>query len=413
MNRQALQYYMHDGPTAFRIELAGYINQEAERRLDQDWRTASSAIGDRRLNVDMTFVTGLDPQGRALLIRWHREGARLVANSKASRALAESILVEPLPDPPANTGGPTISDRTWPPLRDSFRKSAVTLLLLATIAFPAHAATLKPETVAAWDDYLQMANANLQERVRPGGSFLWTLEDAQRAAQVRGGEIVIAPAPGQNPKKVPGGLIHHWMGAVFVPNLKLDNILQVTRDYDHYQDFYRPAVVESKTIARNGSDGKFTEDKFSMLLMNKAFFVKSALDTDYQATNVRLDDRRFYSIARTTRVQEVEEYGQPGQYRKPEGEGSGYVWELYSIARLQQRDDGVYVELEAIELSRDIPAALHLVADPIVRRVSRNSMLTSLRQTEEAVSDRFATAGRSDAVRASAGQLRGVSSALR
>jgi hypothetical protein len=413
MNRQALQYYMHDGPTAFRIELAGHINHESARRLDQDWCTASSAIGDRRLNVDMTFVTGVDLQGRALLIRWHQEGARLVANSKASRALAESILGEPLPDPPANTGGTTISDRTWLPFRDSFRKSAVTLLLLATIAFPARAATLKPETIAAWDDYLQTANANLQERVHPGGSFLWTLEDPERAAKVRGGEIVIAPAPGQNPKKVPGGLIHHWMGAVFVPNLKLDNILQVTRDYDHYQDFYRPAVVESKTIARNGSDGKFTEDKFSMLLMNRAFFLKTALDTEYQATNIRLDDRRFYSIARTTRVQEVEEYGQPGQHRKPEGEGSGYVWELYSIARLQQRDDGVYFELEAIELSRDIPAALHLVADPIVRRVSRNSMLTSLRQTEEAVGDRFATAGRSDAVPASAGQLRGVSSALR
>jgi hypothetical protein len=399
MNQQALQYYMHDGPTAFRIELAGYINHEAARRLDQDWRTASSAIGDRSLIVDMTFVTGVDQQGRALLLRWHREGLQLVANSKASRALAESILGESLPDPPANDG-PISSDRTWLPFRAFFRMSAATLLLLATIAFPAdlHAATLKPETVAAWDNYLQTANANLQERVRPGGSFLWTFEDAERAAQVRAGEIVIAPAPGQNPKKIPGGLIHHWMGAVFLPNLKLDDILQVTRDYDHYQDFYRPAVVESKTLARNGSD-----DRFSMLLMNRAFFLKTALDADYQATNVRLDDRRFYSISRTTRLQEVEDYGQPGECRKPEGEGSGYVWELYSIARLQQRDDGVYVELEAIALSRDIPAALHLVVDPIVRRVSRNSILTSLRQTEEAVDARFTGAG----------PLHGVSAALR
>ena len=31
---------------------------------------------------------------------------------------------------------------------------------------------------------------------------------------------------GQNPKKVSGGLIHDWMGAVFVPNLKLDDILK-------------------------------------------------------------------------------------------------------------------------------------------------------------------------------------------
>jgi hypothetical protein len=407
MKNQELQRYMHDGPTAFRIELAGIINHEAARRLDQDWRTASSAIGDRSLIVDINYVTGVDQHGRALLIRWHRDGARLVANSNASRALAESILGEPLPDPPATAGGAT-SDRAWLPFRAFFRLRAVTLLLLATIALPAHAATLKRETVAAWNDYLQTANANLQDRVRPGGSFLWTLEDPERAARVRGGEIVIAPAPGQDPKKVPGGLIHHWMGAMFVPNLKLDDVLQVTRDYDHYQNFYRPSVVESKTLARSG-----TNDRFSMLLMNKAFFLKTALDTDYQATNMRLDDRRFYSIARTTRVQEVEDYGQPGECRKPEGEGVGYVWELYSIARLEQRDDGVYVELEAIALSRDIPAALRFVVDPVVRRVSRNSILTSLRQTEEAVGDRFATAARSDAVPASAGQLRGVSAALR
>src|SRR5712692_6141610 len=102
MNNQALQCYMHDGPTAFRFELAGNLNHEGARRLDQDWHTASSVIGDRVLIVDMTFVTGVDGQGRVLLTRWHREGARLIANSKASRALAESILGEPLPEPPAS-----------------------------------------------------------------------------------------------------------------------------------------------------------------------------------------------------------------------------------------------------------------------------------------------------------------------
>jgi hypothetical protein len=275
----------------------------------------------------------------------------------------------------------------------------VILPLLAAMAFPveASAATLKPETVAAWDDYLQSANANLQDRLRPGGSFLWTFEDAERAAKVHSGEIVVAPATGQNPRKVSGGLIHDWMGAVFVPNLKLDDILKVTRDYDRYKEFYRPSVVESKAIARDSA-----EDKFWMLLMNKAFFLKTALETQCQATNVRLDDHRFYSISRTTRVQEVDEYGQPGEYRKPEGQGSGYIWKLYSVARLEERDDGVYIELEAMALSRTIPAAFRVVADPIVRRVSRNSLLISLKQTEEAVSGKPADVARSAVIPANA-----------
>ena len=117
MKNQVLQYYMHDGPTAFRFELAGNLNQEGARRLDQDWRTASSAIGDRRLIVDMTFVTNVDESGRALLVRWHRDGARLIANSKTSRALAEAILGEPLPKASPNGGETTVSDRTWLPFR--------------------------------------------------------------------------------------------------------------------------------------------------------------------------------------------------------------------------------------------------------------------------------------------------------
>jgi hypothetical protein len=402
MKTQTLQYYMHDGPTAFRFELAGHLDYESAPRLDQDWRTASSAIGDRGLIVDMTLVTGVDEQGGALLRRWHQQGARLIANSKPSRALAESILGEPL------AASADDADRAWLPFRASLLVSAATLLSLAIVTFPveAKAATLNPATVIAWDDYLQTANANLQDRVRRGGSFLWTFENAERAAKVRSGEIVVAPGPAQNPKKVPGGLIHHWIGAVFVPNLELANVLEVTRDYEHYKDFYRPSVVESRVIARNGSD-----DRFSMLLMNKAFFLKTALDADYEASNVRLDDHRFYAISRTTRVQEVEDYGQPGEYRKPEGEGSGYVWELYSIARLEQRDDGVYVEMEAIALSRDIPAAVRLVVDPIVRRVSRNSLLTSLQKTEEAVRGSCAVVARPVSVSGGAQQMRGVPAA--
>jgi ABC-type transporter Mla MlaB component len=114
MKNQALQYYMHYGPTAFQFELAGELDHEGAYRLDQDRRTASSALGDRRIVVDMTFVTGIDEDGRALIIRWHREGARLIANSKASRQLAESILGEPASAAKAG------ADQTWLPFHSSF-----------------------------------------------------------------------------------------------------------------------------------------------------------------------------------------------------------------------------------------------------------------------------------------------------
>ena len=166
MKNQALQYYMHDGPTAFRFELAGNLDYESVPRLDQDWQTASSAIGDRRLIVDMTFVTAIDEKGGALLRRWHQEGAELIANSKLSRVLTESILGEPLP---ASAADARVSDRTWLPFRASFLVRPATLLLLATIAFPveAKAATLKPATVIASDDHLKRRIRTFRTRPAP------------------------------------------------------------------------------------------------------------------------------------------------------------------------------------------------------------------------------------------------------
>ena len=84
-------------------------------------------------------------------------------------------------------------------------------------------------------------------------------------------------------------------------------------------------------------------------------------------------------------MQEIRHYGRPDEQELPPNQGSGYIWRLYSLARFEERDGGVYIELEAIALSRDIPVGLRWMVDPIVRRVSRNTLLTSLQQMAEAV----------------------------
>jgi hypothetical protein len=380
MTTKALQYYMHDGSAAFRFELAGDLNDEGARRLEQDWRTASSVIGDRLLIVDITYVNNVEKKGRTLLARWHASGAQLVANSNTSRSLAQSLLGTPLPEPPAK-GTSAVSRVTWFSFLGSFVVRAVILLLIATAVFPIHVngATLKPQTVADWEDYLHTVRTALEGRARSGGTFLWVDEAPERLAKLHEGEIVVAPV-GHIPMKVEGGLIHHWIGAAFLPNAKLDNILDVIRDYSRYKDFYSPNVIESKVLVRNDSNETFT-----MQLVNHEFFAKMALDADYRVTNVHLGDGRFYSIAGTTRVQQLENYGQPRQHMIPEGQGGGYIWKLFSIARLVDRDGGVYIEMETVALSRGIPAAFRVVADPIVRRVSRSAMITAIKQTEEAV----------------------------
>jgi hypothetical protein len=107
------------------------------------------------------------------------------------------------------------------------------------------AATLKPETKAAWDVYLQAANAAMQARLQPGAHFLWLDDEPDRAEHVRTKGPYIGPVSRQIPKKVPSGLIHDWLGAGFVPNVKIEDILRIVRDYDRYKEIYRPGVIDS------------------------------------------------------------------------------------------------------------------------------------------------------------------------
>ena len=67
-------------------------------------------------------------------------------------------------------------------------------LLLTCFLVPAlSAAELKPETLNAWEDYLQTANSHMKERLHRGAHFLWLDESPDRRQQVRSGEILAAP----------------------------------------------------------------------------------------------------------------------------------------------------------------------------------------------------------------------------
>jgi len=239
-------------------------------------------------------------------------------------------------------------------------------------------AELKGDTLRTWDAYVE--TANLQMRDRAHATFLWVDESPDRIHRVRGGEILVASVGERNPRPVPSGLIHDWIGAAFIPHARLEDVLSAARDYDHYKNFYQPTVVDSKTLGTAGAC-----DKYSMRVVNKEVVAETALDGEYEACYLQLDARRWYSIGYTTRVQEVRGYGRPDERDLPPGQGNGYVWRLYSIARFEERDGGVYVELEAMALSRDIPVAVRWVVAPIVRNISKTSLLTSLRQMEEAV----------------------------
>ena len=260
------------------------------------------------------------------------------------------------------------------------RLAAIVILLRFDLY--SSAATLKPETIAAWDAYMQAANEKMQARLQPDAQFLWIDEEPDRAEKIRAKGPYIAPVAKDIPRKVPSGLIHDWLGAGFVPDVKIEDILRVVRDYDRYKEVYHPGVIDS---AFRRTDGM--QDFFFMRLVNKSVVAKTALDTEGVASYIRVDDKRWYGFSNTTEIREIAKFGTDEQRTLPPDQGTGLIWRLSSFTRLEERDGGVYAELEAIALSRDIPAAFRLFVTPIVRRVSRDSLATSLHQTKVAIDD--------------------------
>lgn len=255
----------------------------------------------------------------------------------------------------------------------------VFVLTICTAGF-SNAAELTPQALEVWNRYIRTVDSGMQARLDKGHAFLWADEAPERGERLRQGDILASPVEGHGWEAVPGGLIHHWIGAVFIPNAGIEDVLAVVHDYGEYKQIYKPTVVQSRVL--NYSE---TQQNFSMLWLRKVLFVTAAISTDYQSRDFHLDGKKCYNVTASTRVQEVQKYGRSDQHLLPPDEGDGFIWRIYGIARYAERDGGVYVELEALALTRDIPASLRWMVAPVVTRLSRSSIVTTLQQTRAAV----------------------------
>ncbi len=260
-------------------------------------------------------------------------------------------------------------------------KTILAMLLCLLGAARSDAAELKQKTLQAWEAYVQTANLAMEQRAAGRSPFLWVDESPDLLRRVRSGELVVS---NRDPSDVPSGLIHHWVGAMFLPGVTLDEVNGVFNDYDRYPDFYRPRVVKIKVL-------KQTDDyqKINTLVVQRAFGVTGAVEADNEVHIIKLDAHRVYSVSNATRVQEIVNYGEPDQRLPSENQGPGYVWRTVSINRLEQRDGGVYIEMEMIGLSRGVPIEFRWLIKPLIDHMPRTVMLETLKDTRNAVRERI------------------------
>jgi hypothetical protein len=254
-------------------------------------------------------------------------------------------------------------------------KLAAALILMGTAA---PTAELRKETVQAFDEYVRKTEARLDARVA-SGDFLWVDDSKQTLDPVRNGQVAIQPRIKGGEMEVPHGLIHDWIGAVFIPGTTLDRVLASVQDYDRNKYTHKPEVIDSKLLARDGNDFRI------FLKVRKKKVITVVLNTEHRVHYAPVDKTRWQSRSYSTRIAEVDNAGEPDERELPQGEDHGFLWRLYSYWRFEERDGGVYVECEALSLTRDVPTGLGWVVTPVIRTLPRESLESTLRGTRNAV----------------------------
>jgi hypothetical protein len=267
------------------------------------------------------------------------------------------------------------------------RISVLILLCIAAFSLPARAAELKQKTTSAFDRYVAATEARFANELRPGGAFLYVdamNADAKRQAydQLKNGEILVekleTKAPGVN-SDVPDGMVHHWVGLIFIPGATLAKTLPIVKDYDRRAELYKPDVSASRTIAHNGDDFKM------FLRLHQKRFTTVDFNTTYDVHWGAVDSTKVYSNSISTRIAEVKDPAKPDGEELPVGAGHGYLWRLNTYWRFEEKDGGVYLQCEALSLTRDMPIGLGWLLKPLVTAIPKQSLNRALGQTRNVV----------------------------
>jgi hypothetical protein len=245
---------------------------------------------------------------------------------------------------------------------------------------PADAATLQPKTIKAWENYVRLTEERIAAELEsPDGflarDFLSPDEADECREKIFADDICVlkmkTTAQGGKRPKIPAGMVHHWMGSIFVPGVELEELLGWIQKYSDHEEYFKE-VERSELLSREG-------DRFEIFLrLKRDKIVKLRYNTRHRVDFKQYSPLTVFSKSATTRIAQLDNPGTASEREKPEGVDSGFLWRLNSYWRYKQVDGGVIVENETLSLSRGIPAAIRwLVAhylDSIPREFMRNTL---------------------------------------
>jgi hypothetical protein len=235
---------------------------------------------------------------------------------------------------------------------------------------------LQPATLAAFDRYVALTEARISKEVGGASPFLWINQQPEPRrstllAELNRGGIISEPLRTRDGKKeidANGALIHHWVGTVLLPGVKLTRVRPFVENYERYPALFSPTIQRAKILNRSG-------DQFLVQMrtyMKKVVTV--VIDADYRIDYRQVGSSRLHTKSVASNLFLVDSAGEPAEKRTPVAQTVGWLWRLNNYCSFEETSDGTIEQCESISLTRGYPFGTGWFIKPFVNSIPRETM---------------------------------------
>jgi len=273
---------------------------------------------------------------------------------------------------------------------------AFLLAVCVAIPRPLQSTQLKEPTAETFQRYVRLTEARIESEVTDPRRFLYvdSLPEKQKQAMLsslRGGAVFTERMHTRENSKeieVPDGMVHHWMAMGFLPGATLQQVVGLAEDYSRHVQIYAPDVQKAEVLSHTVG-----HDTVAFRFYRQSI-VTVAYNTEFNVDYFFPGNARVYSFSRAVKIAELENPGKADEKELPVGNDHGYMWRLNLYTRYLERDNGVYMQIEFLALSRSVPAILAWVVNPYIRSVPRDYLTHYIGATRKALNLREVEVGK-------------------
>ncbi|MGB6974820.1 MAG: hypothetical protein WBD67_09080 [Terracidiphilus sp.] len=244
--------------------------------------------------------------------------------------------------------------------------SLAVLTALPILVSPGVVATQpSPAATAAYDTSIRSLESRLAQQHLSQREFLASLAPgSSRDRELRRGALLLEDLTPAAPN-LPGAMLHHWRATTFVPGATATGFDRLLRDFSAYPHIFAPQVERIAILSGSG-------DRYQIeMRLRQHHMLTVILELTCTVSFRRLDARRGSSVSACIVRSQSSQSGESSA-------DQGFLWRMNTYWSYEQRNGGLYLQLESVSLSRSIPFGLAWAVRPYVESIPRDSLAFTL-----------------------------------